>query len=415
MVSVFMYTPPTISALQALLSCDNLNEEDTDSIELLLRKEKEKELLKVHNYKISGPYETGKQVYYTTRCPWLPSKKLSRNSRNDIIDILYEHYFGSDNDRITVREVYEQMIEEYERTHIVSHLTLMHYKADWSKHVAGKDAKWLDKPIKDVLPNQIHAFYRELTAEGAMKRSTFCNVKTVINAVFDYAITIDIPCIKASTISTKKLRFAPKVDKWAGVYSTEDKQKILTTCEQMKPTVYTKAVELMFALDVRIGELRALQKDDVDLASREIRIAHQMVDRKTGTANRHPVRSDIMKGAREAGKRTEPLSDRAVWVIEWLLEHYPDSVWLLPNRSLNYPIYANRFNENLKKICEKAGVKYFSSHGIRFHNISAMYDAGISEKEIQRLSGHTTANMTRHYNKHISDTCEDDKIRSVLA
>ncbi len=69
---------------------------------------------------------------------------------------------------------------------------------------------------------------------------------------------------------------------------------------------------------------------------------------------------------------------------------------------------------DLLEICEKAGVKYFSSHGIRFHNISAMYDAGISEKEIQRLSGHTTANMTRYYYRKISNSAEDDKIREVL-
>ena len=43
-----------------------------------------------------------------------------------------------------------------------------------------------------------------------------------------------------------------------------------------------------------------------------------------------------------------------------------------------------------------------------------MYDAGINEKEIQRLSGHTTANMTRHYNKSISVATEDAKIRKIL-
>ncbi len=61
-----------------------------------------------------------------------------------------------------------------------------------------------------------------------------------------------------------------------------------------------------------------------------------------------------------------------------------------------------------------AGVDYYSSHGIRFHIISAMYDAGIEEKEIQRLSGHTSPMMTRHYNKRISDYCEEDKIKTVL-
>ena len=43
-----------------------------------------------------------------------------------------------------------------------------------------------------------------------------------------------------------------------------------------------------------------------------------------------------------------------------------------------------------------------------------MYDAGVDEKEIQRLSGHTTANMTRHYNKSIKEATEDEKIRRIL-
>lgn len=48
-------------------------------------------------------------------------------------------------------------------------------------------------------------------------------------------------------------------------------------------------------------------------------------------------------------------------------------------------------------------------------------DDGISQLEsqidvdsIQRLSGHTTTNMTRYYNRRISNTCEDEKIRTVL-
>ncbi|MCR4655048.1 MAG: site-specific integrase [Lachnospiraceae bacterium] len=403
-----------LSSLQSILSYDNLPSEVTDAVLDVIRKEKEKQVLQVHKYKISGPFVTKKQTIYSTRCPWLESEKINRSSYNDVIDYLYDHYFGSTDDRVTVCEIYERMINEYEEAHILNDLTLVHYKADWNKHVVGKRAKWLNKPITEVLLDQIYVFYRELTADGTMKRSTFNNVKTVINAVFDYAITRGIDCKKASLISTNKLKFAPVSDKWEGVYSKEDRKNILTVCENMRPTVYTKAIELMFCLDIRIGELRALQKGDIDLEAKTVHIRSQMVDKKTGTAKRHPVRSNIMKGGKEAGKRIEPLSERALSVIVWLFENYDNSEWLLPNRSGNGPIYTNGFNSNLKKICEKEGVKYFSSHGIRFHNISAMYDAGISEKEIQRLSGHTTANMMRHYNKTISNACEDDKIREVL-
>ncbi len=403
-----------IYALQSLISCDNLAVDTAGELSSMLRKEKEKQVLQLHKFKITGPCVCGNGTYFTTRAPWTAAKRINRSKYNDLIDCLYEYYCSSSNDNITVRQVYEQMIQEYEEKSLVSYLTLVHYKADWNKYVVRKDPVWLDKPIKSVMPGQIYDFYREITANEDIRRSTFNNVKTVINVVFDYAFNRNIPCIKTTHIATNKLKFGAFDDKWKDVYTSKDKRKILSVCEQIKPTVYTKAVELAFCLDIRIGELRALQKGDVDYEKRLIDVSHQMVDVKTDTANRHPVRSSIMKGKKKAGYRTEPLSDRAIAVIQWLNEYNPKSIWLLPNRTGNDPIYTNRFNENLKKICEKAGVKYFSSHGIRFHNISAMYDAGIPEKEIQRISGHTTANMTRHYNKPISDICSDAKIRAVL-
>ena len=252
-------------ALQDFLSHDIVSSEVTDALSDVIRKEKEKQVLKLHKYKISGPIVTKKQTIWSTRCTWLPSKKVNRSSYDDIIDFLYDYYSGLANDKVTVSEIYQRMINEYESNHIMSHLTLTHYKADWNKHVVGKSPKWLDKPITEVSPKQLFEFYRTLTANGTMKRSTFNNVKTVINAVFDYAIINDISCIKASMVSTKKLKFAPLEDKWADVYSPDDKIKILSECEKIThPTVYTKGIELMFCLDIRIGELRALQKDDVD-------------------------------------------------------------------------------------------------------------------------------------------------------
>ncbi len=404
-----------VPALQELLDYGNLSSDTANDLTSMIRKEKEKQVLFAHKYKISGPFTSGNRTIFTTRAPWISTnKKLSRNNYSDLIDTLYDHYFCDGIEESTVQDIFEIMIADYESSHIVSNLTLTHYKADWNKYIVKKGCAWMNKPIRTVKPEQIFEHYRLLTADCTMKRSTFCNLKTVVNAVFDYAITKNIPCAKASQISTRRLRFAPGQDKWKDVYTSEDKQKILKVCGNRKPTVYTKAIELMFCLDIRIGELRALQKDDVDLQNRTISIEHQMVDVQTESAKRHPVRSNIMKGKQDAGKRTAPLPERAVGVIGWLFDHYPDTIWLLPNKSENGPIYTNRFNETLKKVCNEAGVKYFSSHGIRFHNISAMYDAGISEKEIQRLSGHTTANMTRHYNRQISKNSEDDRIREVL-
>lgn len=401
-----------IIALQSILSSDNVYPEAADTFFDMIRKEQEKELKKVHNWAICGPF--GARKYYTTRAPWVPSGKIKRDKRDDLIDYLYEHYFSGSFDNYTVQQMFEHMTDYYQKHNIVSSMTLTHYKSDWNTYMVGQGCEWLNAPISHVKPGQIFEFYRLLTANSTMKRSTFNNLKTVINAVFDYAINKDVPCTKASLVSTKCLKFAPEKDKWEGVYTDIDKQKILKVCEEMKPTVYTKAIELMFCMDIRIGELRALYKEDVNLDCETVYIGHQMVERPTDKVNRHSVRTNIMKGGKEAGKRTHPLSKRAIRVIKWLFETYPDTEWLLPSKAGNTPIRAHRFNDNLKKICELAGVKYFSSHGIRFHNISAMYDANIEEKEIQRLSGHTTPMMTRHYNKIISSYDDSTKIREIL-
>ncbi len=286
-------------SLQNLLQSAKLDMDDADKISRMIRKEKERQVLKKHKYKIGGPYKSRNRTIWQTRAPWLPSKNLNRQSYDELIDALYQYYYEdsikNDPKQATVQQIFEQMMADYEQMNVFTNLTVVHYKADWKKHIVDKNCKWLNVPIKDVLPGQVYEHYRFITANCAIKRSTFNNVKSVVNAVFDYAINRNISCISTRTISTRNLRFAPVEDKWEGVYTDLDRQKILKACEEMPPTVYTKAIELMFCLDIRIGELRALYKENVDLEHKTVYIGHQMVDIKTEKVNRHSVRTNIMK------------------------------------------------------------------------------------------------------------------------
>ncbi len=62
-------------------------------------------------------------------------------------------------------------------------------------------------------------------------------------------------------------------------------------------------------------------------------------------------------------------------------------------------ITLNRFNENLKKYCEEAGIRYLSSHKIRFFGATELFNAGVDPEQIRRIMGHTNIAMTEHYNR----------------
>lgn len=55
------------------------------------------------------------------------------------------------------------------------------------------------------------------------------------------------------------------------------------------------------------------------------------------------------------------------------------------------------FNRHLKKCCDELGIEYRSSHKLRFSTASIMYKNGMEDTELQKLLGHTTLSMTRHY------------------
>ena len=57
----------------------------------------------------------------------------------------------------------------------------------------------------------------------------------------------------------------------------------------------------------------------------------------------------------------------------------------------------------LKSFCEGAGIRYLSSHKIRFYAVLQMYDMGVDEKLIMALAGHSNVSTTRHYNRRLRE------------
>ena len=78
------------------------------------------------------------------------------------------------------------------------------------------------------------------------------------------------------------------------------------------------------------------------------------------------------------------------------------------------PITINNYNEHLRKYCDACGIKYRSSHKIRFYNCSKMYEKGVDEKKIQTDMGHSSLSMTRHYDRRKAKPMQEDLVEELF-
>ncbi|MBO4998115.1 MAG: tyrosine-type recombinase/integrase [Lachnospira sp.] len=92
-------------------------------------------------------------------------------------------------------------------------------------------------------------------------------------------------------------------------------------------------------------------------------------------SRRKAVISNQIKGGTSRGYRKEYLTDEAIKILEKARKLNPTGEYLFePARKL---MSTDRFNRRLKKYCEECGIKYHSSHKIRFYCASTAYDGKI--------------------------------------
>ena len=92
-------------------------------------------------------------------------------------------------------------------------------------------------------------------------------------------------------------------------------------------------------------------------------------------SRRKAVISNQIKGGTSRGYRKEYLTDEAIKILEKARKLNPTGEYLFePEGKL---MSTDRFNRRLKKYCEECGIKYHSSHKIRFYCASTAYDGKI--------------------------------------
>ena len=389
------------SILNEMLSSGNLEAVEV-AIEKLKRKKEQKDFAiqqfgdePKHEFKKKG--DTYQEQYrYSTR---IGGKQVSFTSKTP--EGVYQKvwdYFNTGKRHLaknaSLAEVFEAAFEVRKLDHSKSSETYRNERIDWNRFL--KESKLVKMPIKDISVYDLTEFFGDIIGRGCLTKKAATKPLTILKYTFDYAVE-NCYCEHNIAREVNLNRYNFKAKEEVDIFSDDEVDTLLSYIEYLPQTVYTLAVRLDFCFNMRIGELRALTWNDVDLDNRTVRIHHQVVMQEVN-GKRTTIDLPYTKGGRESGIRVLHLSDEAVAIFTELKKINGTKHYILQSKG-KLPITTKHFNNHLRAFCDECGVTYHSSHKVRYLGITKLYEAGVDEVTIQKTAGHSTIDMTRHYNK----------------
>lgn len=375
------------SALQNILQFDNiLNEEIEQQLDAMTKREREK-LLKKY-YSCNNVWYSETDNYWKTKLPQENGKKklIKRRKEEDIQDLIVE-YMASKKTSITVQSVFEEW--SYRRLHILHKIS----EATFSKDVSNFNRFFKDiaqKDITSITPKQWCNFLIERNAVLKLNVKAFASLKSMTKGIINRAYDRDLinyqadDCFKyiRNDEISHPVNYRPEEDT---VFSPEEKLKVETYLKN-NPDVKNLAILLLFGTGLRIGELVALKREDIQDNIIVIRRTESRKNSRTYSVVDHPKTVH--------GFRKVVVPDSYMWVIKKLIRLNPFSEYLIweNGRRLN----SNCVRKRLYRITEKVLEKKKAPHSIRRTYASILLDNNVDRKFIENQMGHVDISITEN-------------------
>lgn len=375
---------------------DELNSKSKNALLDIIAMNRKELVLSVHKYKISQL--KGKDKRWHTYIPADTKRgirEIKRSSEKEVIDFLADFYgLGS----LTFTELYNDWLA-YKETITDSPSTVRRHGQHFNRYFIREKSKLLNMDITKIDRLTLQSECNRLVKKYNMTHKEWCNVKTILNGMFEYAYDKhwlrENPCERLKI--TVKYRQENKKASETQVFQGEEYDDILSYLDEMFAATNDSAflaVKLGFYTGVRVGELVALKWEDADLNRRTLHIHSE--------ESNQPYRDENGRwhDNRIVVQHTKTNTDRVIQLLPKAL----DVLAMIGHKSDGYlftrdgkRITERQVNYVLEKYAKCKGLRTKSSHKLRKTYASRLDAAGIPLDVIRRDLGHSDIKTTLAY------------------
>lgn len=386
--------------LTMVCSCANLDISEVVSKYAMMKRE---EVLAQHPYAIAQ-YKDGRWKTYICD-PSNPNgrKQIARKSKEELEEEIFKHYRGletkekKESDNPMLQEFFETWMIWKRDVYKAENKTLTEYRNDWKKFALSNEISKVR--IRDVDPVRMRNYFLDITQKHAISKQRLTNIKGVFNNMFRYAVEKEI----ISSNPLNDIHTSDFVSRCKPAESNKDnytvkERRLIIDYLKDSDNIYDLAIALDFHLSVRIGELLAIHKDDIWNQAIYIHRSVRRSQNLNDDLSTGPILYSIenrTKGNLETGLRDIPLSEEGMEIVNRILEVNPEGELLFAKNGTM--LLADSFNERLRKVCKDLGIKYRSSHQIRFTVATILHESGVPVNQISVLLGHSEIRTTFRY------------------
>jgi integrase len=295
---------------------------------------------------------------------------------------------------ITFGEFAGQWLEEYARV-MKAETTVLEDERAISRYLMPALASL---QLSEITESTLLELRGKLKAQAKLRGQGTLSVKTV-NNVLTLAKTIAYYAVRKGLLQAspwERVELLPRVEQDFDFWTVDERERFLAHCRSRDPELWELALVACHT-GLRRGELKALERGQLDLETRQIRVNATYSEKLKRRLNRTKSRRS------EVVRMNEPtylvLRSRAL---------------AAPSAPVFRPELFSDLYDRLQRRCKEFGMRAISPHDWRHTFASTLVMGGVPIYTVQKLMRHGSVQMTERY-AHLAPAYQQDAVETIVA